>query len=135
MTCNCRYGIATYQIRDFSQYVNSIHATSPSGYPLKVAAIDKSRWRVEGAESGAEVDYEIVASDWGPFGAEFNSRHAFFDLAEILMYPVDARSTTMYVKYAEVPKSWKAAKMALPGDLVRGLRRKATTGWLIPPLN
>ncbi len=110
---------ATYQIRDFSQYVNSIHATSPSGYPLKVTAIDKSRWRVEGAESGAEVDYEIVASDSGPFGAEFNSRHAFFNLAEILMYPVDARSTTMYVKYAEVPKSWKAAT-ALPGDLASG---------------
>ena len=110
---------ATYQIRDFSQYVNWIHATSPSGYPLKVILIDKSRWEVDGTESGAEVDYEIVAADSGPFGAEFNSRHAFFNLAEILMYPVDAQSQMMHVSYADVPKSWQAAT-SLPGDLSSG---------------
>lgn len=110
---------ATYQIRDFSQYVNWIRATTPSGNPLKVTLIDKSRWEVGGTESGAEVDYQIVAGESGPFGAEFNSRHAFFNLAEILMYPVDARSSAMHVKYSDVPTSWKAAT-ALPGDLASG---------------
>ncbi len=110
---------ATYQIRDFSQFVNWIHAKNVNGDPLSVAVLDKSRWQVGGAEGGAEIDYEIVTENSGPFGAEFNSEHAFFNLAEILMYPVDARASTMHVKYADVPKSWKAAT-ALPGDLTSG---------------
>jgi predicted metalloprotease with PDZ domain len=110
---------ATYQIRDFSQYINRIRAKSPSGYTLKVTSMEKSRWEVSGTESGAEVDYEIVAGESGPFGAEFNSRHAFFNLAEILMYPVDARGSTVHVKCADVPTSWKAAT-ALRGDLASG---------------
>jgi predicted metalloprotease with PDZ domain len=110
---------ATYQIRDFSQYVNWVRATTPSGYPLKVSAIDKSRWQIAGTQGGAKVEYEIVAADAGPFGAEFNTNHAFFNLAEILMYPVDARSRMMHVSYADVPKSWQAAT-SLSGDLSSG---------------
>ncbi len=110
---------ATYQIRDFSQFVNFIHAKVPRGYPLTVTAVDKSRWRVEGTENGAEIDYEIVAETSGPFGAEFNEQHAFFNLAEILIYPLDARANAVHVKYADVPKLWNVAT-ALPGDLASG---------------
>lgn len=114
---------ATYQIRDFAQYVNWVRATTPGGDPLKMSAIDKSRWQIAGTQGGARVNYEIVAGDAGPFGAEFNSHHAFFNLAEILMYPVGARSQMMRVSYADVPKSWQAAT-SLPGDLSSGFTAK-----------
>jgi len=36
---------ALYQIRDFSQYVNSVHAKDvASGKPLAIRALDKSSW-------------------------------------------------------------------------------------------
>jgi predicted metalloprotease with PDZ domain len=110
---------ATYQIRDFSQYVNWVRAKNSSGSSISVSLEDKSRWRVSGTTNGAEIDYEILANQPGPFGAELNSHHAFFNLAQILMYLVDARSQEMQVRYTDVPKEWQAAT-ALPGSLADG---------------
>ncbi len=114
---------ATYQVRDFSQFVNWVHAKSPSGQPLHVSLVDKSRWRISDAKDGANVEYEIVANESGPFGAELNQHHAFFNLAEVLMYPVDARNNSMLVRYIDVPAGWRAAT-ALPGDFTFGFTAK-----------
>jgi predicted metalloprotease with PDZ domain len=100
---------ALYQVRDFSQYVNWIRAKDAAGKPLKVHEIDKSRWRIEGTGSGASVDYEIFTDRPGPYDAEFNPHHAFFNLAEVLMYPVEARSSAMQVNFVDVPAKWKFA--------------------------
>ena len=100
---------ALYQVRDFSQYVNWVHAKNRAGVPLPVRLLDKSRWRVSGATSGAEVEYEILAILPGPYGAELTPKHAFFNLAEILMYPVDARSAPAQVRFHAVPPNWKIA--------------------------
>src|SRR2546427_11632161 len=45
----------------------------------------------------------------GPYGAELTPKHAFFNLAEILMYPVDARSAPVQVRFHAVPPNWKIA--------------------------
>src|SRR5215469_7589413 len=100
---------ALYQVRDFSQYVNWVRATNRDGQPLPIRLLDKSRWRASGAVNGAEIEYEILAQLPGPYGAELNSKHAFFNLAEILMYPVDARSAPVNVSFREVPANWKIA--------------------------
>jgi predicted metalloprotease with PDZ domain len=100
---------ALYQVRDFAQYVNWVRAKDRAGQPLAVRALDKSSWQISGAESGAVVEYQIYVSTPGPFGAEFNSRHAFFNLAEILMYPVDARNEHMIVRFSQIPKEWHIA--------------------------
>jgi predicted metalloprotease with PDZ domain len=100
---------ALYQVRDFAQYVNWIRAKDRAGRPLAVRALEKSRWQISGAEGGAVVEYQIYVSTPGPFGAEFNSRHAFFNLAEILMYPVDARNEPVIVRFSQVPKEWRTA--------------------------
>jgi predicted metalloprotease with PDZ domain len=100
---------ALYQVRDFAQYVNWVRAKDRAGQPLAVRALDKSRWQISGAESGAVIEYQIYVSTPGPFGAELNSRHAFFNLAEILMYPVDARNGPMVVRFSHVPKEWHTA--------------------------
>jgi predicted metalloprotease with PDZ domain len=100
---------ALYQVRDFSQYVNWIKAKNREGTALPIGLLDKSRWRASGAANVAEVEYEILAMLPGPYGAELTSRHAFFNLAEILMYPIDAHSAPVQVGFRDVPTNWKIA--------------------------
>jgi predicted metalloprotease with PDZ domain len=100
---------ALYQVRDFSQNVNWVKASDRNGRPVAVEAIDKSRWRVIDATNGAEIEYEMVADQPGPYGAQLNAQHAFFNLAEILMYVDDLRSSPVRLQFTELPAGWKAA--------------------------
>jgi len=100
---------ALYQVRDFSQYVNWVRAKDRSGKPLPVRELDKSRWQIQGAEGGAIVEYQIYVDSPGPFNAQLNTHHAFFNLAQILMYPVDARSAAMNVRFSHLPAGWHIA--------------------------
>jgi predicted metalloprotease with PDZ domain len=100
---------ALYQIRDFAQYVNWMRAKDRAGNPLAVREVDKSRWQVQGAEHGAIVEYQVYADFAGPFGAQLNPHHAFFNLAQIFMYPVDARNAPMRVHFSHVPEGWHIA--------------------------
>src|SRR5271156_3468576 len=100
---------ALYQVRDFAQYVNWVRAKDRAGQPLAVRKLDKSRWQISGAERGAVVEYQIYVDSFGPFGAQLNSRHAFFNLAQLLMYPVDARDAPMFVRFSQVPEGWHIA--------------------------
>jgi predicted metalloprotease with PDZ domain len=100
---------ALYQVRNFAQYVNWVRAKDSAGHTLVVRALDKSRWQITGAQLGAIVEYQISADSPGPFGAQLNPHHAFFNLAQILMYPVDARNAPMVVRFSEVPGGWQVA--------------------------
>ncbi len=100
---------ALYQVRDFSQYVNWLRAKNRAGRELAVREADKSRWQIQGAEGGAVIEYQIYVDLPGPFGAQLNSHHAFFNLAEILMYPVDARNAAMRVHFSHIPEGWRVA--------------------------
>jgi predicted metalloprotease with PDZ domain len=104
---------ALYQVRDFSQYMNWIRAETASGAPLPLIQLNKSRWRIEGTEHGARVVYEMFSDDPGPYGAQFNQRHAFFNLAEILLYAEDSRSAPTRVEICNVPLQWKIATALL----------------------
>jgi predicted metalloprotease with PDZ domain len=100
---------ALYQIRDFAQYVNWVRAKDRSGHSLAVRELDKSRWQIQGAEDGAILEYEIYVDSPGPFGAQLNPHHAFFNLAQILMYSVDARTAPLSVRFSHVPEGWQVA--------------------------
>jgi len=100
---------ALYQIRDFAQYVNWIRAKDRSGHALPLHALDKSRWKIQGADAGAIVEYQIFVDSPGPFGAQLNSHHAFLNLAQLLMYPVDARSAPLHVHFSHIPAGWRVA--------------------------
>jgi predicted metalloprotease with PDZ domain len=100
---------ALYQVRDFSQYVNWVHVKDRAGHPLTVRELNKSLWQIAGAEGGAVVEYQIFVDSPGPFGAQFNSHHAFLNLAQVLMYPVDARRDPMIVRFNQVPQGWNIA--------------------------
>ncbi len=100
---------ALYQVRDFCQYVSWVHAKSASGQPLTVDEIDKTTWRVDGLAAGGTFEYQISADLPGPYGADLNGQHAFFNLAEILMYPMDARHSPMEVSFQNIPAGWRLA--------------------------
>jgi predicted metalloprotease with PDZ domain len=100
---------ALYQVRDFSDYVNWVTARSANGQALSVRKVDKATWHVSGTGQGAEVEYEILADQSGPFGAQLNPQHGFFNLAEILMYPVDGRSSPTEVSFTDLPFGWHIA--------------------------
>jgi predicted metalloprotease with PDZ domain len=100
---------ALYQVRDFAQYVNWLRATDAQGQTLRVEELDKSSWRVDGAGSGAVIEYEVFADDGGPYGAQINDQHAFLNLAEILTYPVAGRALPTQVRFKAAPPGWKFA--------------------------
>ncbi len=100
---------ALYQVRDFAQYVNWVRAKDRSGKPLPVRELDKSCWQIQGADGGAIVEYQIYVDSPGPFGAQVNPHHAFLNLAQILMYPVDARSALQNVRFSHIPQGWHIA--------------------------
>jgi predicted metalloprotease with PDZ domain len=107
---------ALYQIRDFSQYVLWVHERQ-GRETIEVPKLDKSRWKITGAANGTEVDYEIFCDQPGPYDAQLNPQHAFFNLAEILMYPVDLRSAPMRVQFVGMPAAWHiATTMKVDGD-------------------
>jgi predicted metalloprotease with PDZ domain len=100
---------ALYQIRDFAQYVNWIRAKDAAGKPLVIEELDKSRWQLRNTANGAVVEYQIYVDSPGPFGAQLNSHHAFFNLAQILMYPTDARNSPVTLHFSGVPSEWRIA--------------------------
>ena len=91
---------ALYQVRDFAQYVRRVTAKDATGRELPVRKLDKTTWRIYHAESGAEIEYDILADQPGPYGSQLNSEHGFFNLAELLMYPTDARDSLMTVTWS-----------------------------------
>ena len=100
---------ALYQIRDFAQNVNWVRAKDRTGKPLSVYTVNKSRWQITGVQAGAIVEYQIFVDSPGPFGAELNSHHAFLNLAQLLMYPVDARDSPLVLRFGHVPQGWHIA--------------------------
>jgi len=100
---------ALYQVRDFSQYVNWVRAKDRAGHEIPLLELNKALWQISGAAGGAVVEYQIFVDSQGPFGAQFNPHHAFFNLAQVLMYPVDARNGSMVVRFSQIPQGWKIA--------------------------
>ena len=100
---------ALYQVRDFAQYMDSIRATDLAGNPLPLTQLNKSRWLLTGAEKGARIEYQMFSNDPGPYGAEINQQHAFFNLAEILVYADDTRGDESAIEFRNIPTGWKTA--------------------------
>ncbi len=99
---------ATYMVRDFAQYVNHIAARA-SDRALPLNQITGSSWRVQGCEHGCTIEYDDTLDIAGPFGAQFSDKHAFFNLALLLMYAPDLRTLPVAVKFEGAPPGWQLA--------------------------
>ncbi len=105
---------ATYQIRDFAQYVSNVRS---GGVLLKKT--NTSRWHLDpGADGWTTVDYDYIADMPGPFGASYDSSHAFLNFAMLLLYPVEQRATQVRVEIQNVPAGWR---MATPLPAIGGV--------------
>src|SRR5207247_8223346 len=100
---------ATYQVRDFAQYVNHVRAHDAGGHALPLRQIDQATWRIWGAEHGATVEYDETLDLPGPYSAQFNEHHASLNLALVLMYPTDARSTPVSLGISGLLQGWQIA--------------------------
>jgi predicted metalloprotease with PDZ domain len=100
---------ALYQVRDFAQYIVNVACHAPSGKALRMRQLNKNTWRISEVQQGADFEYDIVADLPGPFGAQYNQDHAFFNLAEILMYEVDARAAPVRISFTGLPNYWLIA--------------------------
>src|SRR5215469_6666828 len=105
---------ALYQVRDFSQYMNWIRAEAFDGQALRLTQLNKSRWAISGAGRGARIVYEMFSNDPGSYGAQLNSQHAFFNLAEILLYADDLRNAPAEAEIRNLPANWKVATPLSP---------------------
>jgi predicted metalloprotease with PDZ domain len=100
---------ALYQIRDFSKNLLAIKAATPDGDRLSVMQEDKTTWHIQPHPGWVLVDYDLMLDEAGPFGAQFNSHHAFLNLAQVLMYPVNGRELSITVHFVNVPPKWNLA--------------------------
>ena len=100
---------ALYQVRDFAQFVNWVRAKDRAGNSLVIRQANDSRWQLEGAADGAIVEYQIYVDSFGPFGAQLNSHHAFLNLAQVLMYPVNVGNAPLTLRFSHVPSNWRIA--------------------------
>ncbi len=100
---------ATYQVRDFAQYVTAFRAARPGGEALGWRLVTPSRWRVEAAGERVRITYQYLADNPGPFGCSASERHVFLNFAQILMYPAGALRQPMTVAFRNLPMGWKIA--------------------------
>jgi predicted metalloprotease with PDZ domain len=114
---------ATYQVRDFAQYVHQLQAQTPQGDPLRVQKAAPSRWRVE-AEAGRRVRlrYRVLADRPGPFGAVAEAQRVILNLGQVLVYPVETRTDRCTVQFLNHSPSWKVAIELEP----------KSSGWIAP---
>lgn len=99
---------ALYQVRDFSQYMNWIRASDRNAKPLALHEVNPGRWHIDHAEGGAYVEYEMYADSPAPFGAQVNTHHAFLNLAQVLIYPVEFRKSPVTLRF-DLKNQWKTA--------------------------
>ena len=78
----------SYLVREFGRHVQDFAAGDGAGRALAWAKSDKNTWRVEtnGARE-VRVRYSVYANELTVRTSELNDRHAFWNNANLLMYP------------------------------------------------
>jgi len=104
---------ATYQIRDFAQYIRAMEVTDGQGNSLPWMALDKQTWQVDlqGATT-LRVIYKVYANTLGSFDSQINDQHAFFNGAQIFLYPSGERGRPLagpVLLHLAPPPDWHIA--------------------------
>ncbi|HEX6182595.1 MAG TPA: PDZ domain-containing protein [Pyrinomonadaceae bacterium] len=78
----------SYLVREFGRHVQDFAAEDGSGRALVWTKSDKNTWRVEsGGAREVRVRYAVYANELTVRTSELNDRHAFWNNANLLMYP------------------------------------------------
>jgi predicted metalloprotease with PDZ domain len=104
---------ALYQVRDFAYRVRDVRVgKASSGVPtITPYKLDKQTWRIPvsaAVDGSVAIEYSILWDESGPFSSQLNTRHAFVNFSEILMYVPDRRAEDVEVRFADVPSDWRS---------------------------
>src|SRR5215216_6178492 len=108
----------SYLVREFARHVQDFAATNAAGQQLQWEKTNKNTWRV--VTNGARewhATYGVYANELSVRTSELNSSHAFWNNANILMYPEGQLKTPSTVRVL-APDVWKVATglPAVPGQ-------------------
>lgn len=98
----------SYLIREFARHVQDFTADA-DGRALEWAKVDKNTWRVK--TNGARqwrITYRVYANELTVRTAELNSDHAFWNNANLLMYPAGYLKAPSTLRIVPV-SGWKIA--------------------------
>lgn len=107
----------SYLVREFERHVQDFEARDGGGRALAWTKTNKNTWRVESGGAGeVRVRYSVYANELSVRTSELNDRHAFWNSANLLMYPDGSLGATSTVK-VEPFGNWKIATglPAVPG--------------------
>jgi predicted metalloprotease with PDZ domain len=107
---------ALYQIRDFGHHVMQVCARDSTGRDLRVWKVDKQSWRVEG-QGTVLIRYDIFWDEPGPFAAQLNREHAFFNPAMLLFYVESRRKEDVTLTVSDALPGWRIATAFAPGGV------------------
>ena len=101
---------ATYQVRDFVQFVEGFSIEDKAGAAVEVRKVRPSRWKLN-TEPGAEirVRYDVLANRPGPFDSYVGADYASLNLGQVLVYPVEERRGPFSLRFRHKPRPWRAA--------------------------
>jgi predicted metalloprotease with PDZ domain len=111
---------ALYQVRNFAANVQDVRAVDASGQPVPVFQSGTSEWRVTATGPCVVAGYDIHLDSGGPFGAQLDAEHGFFNWAMVLMYSPSTRSQPMSVQLLDVPAGWALYDVHLMGGASAG---------------
>ena len=99
----------SYLIREFQRQVQDFAAKDAAGQPLKWEKINKNTWRVN-TNGAAEwhATYRVYANELSVRTSELHSGHAFWNNANLLMYP-DGHLNVPSTVQVLAPDAWKVA--------------------------
>ena len=120
ITLNMPVWNALYQVRDFAANVQNVRAADAAGRPVGVVNSKTSQWEIAAAEQCVVVGYDIHLDSSGPFGAQLNTEHGFFNWAMVLMYSPVTRPQSMSVQLLDVPATWGLRDVHTMGDSPAG---------------
>jgi predicted metalloprotease with PDZ domain len=108
----------SYLVREFERHVQDFNAVDAAGKPLQWEKINKNTWRV--MTNGAHewrATYRVYANELSVRTSELNSSHAFWNNANLLMYPDGYLGIGSTVRVL-APDVWKVATglPAVPGQ-------------------
>ena len=108
----------SYLVREFARHVQDFAARDAAGQALKWEKTKKNTWRVvTNGSRDWHASYRVYANELSVRTSELNSNHAFWNNANILMYPEGQLTSPSTVRVI-APDVWKVATglPAVPGQ-------------------
>ena len=125
ITLNMPVWNALYQVRDFAANIENVHALLEAGQFVPVIHTKTSEWLVTAPASCVVVEYDIHLNVEGPFGAQLDAEHGFFNWAMVLMYSPSTRAQKMSVQFLDVPPTWSLHDVHVMGEASPGKIQQA----------